>query len=340
MSQKEAYGYAVARIRAMELRLLDAAVFARLQDADDTASVLKILGETSYASVLTSVSGETAFDKILETALHETYEELASFVPNRTLVSMMRLPYDFSNVKVMLKSFFNVRSGGKKRWDLLTSLASYPVDSLISEIESEDYRLLPFGLSELYPKCLSLWEQSRDTLETERMLDQQMYRVMLAEAEKLAMPEIISWTRLRIDGENIRSLLRLRRFGYDASRALPFLHEGGYIDLNMLAPMIAEPFETWGRMLSFSDFAPLLGSIDAASGFAEIIMDLERDLDNFYFDVIAKSRYYPDAPGNVTSYLWAKEMEVKNIRMIIVSKSNKKDKDQVRRLLRHVYISA
>ena len=113
MSRKEAYGYAVARIRAMEQRLLDAAAFARLLDAEDTASVLKILGETSYASVLTSVSGESGFDKVLETALHDTYEEIGSFVPDKELINLLRLQYDFSNVKVMLKSLFNARSGGK-----------------------------------------------------------------------------------------------------------------------------------------------------------------------------------------------------------------------------------
>ena len=338
MSNREAYGYAVARIRAMELRLLDAAVFARLLDADDTASILKILGETSYASVLTSISGETAFDKILETALHETYNELNSFVPNKELVSLLRLPYDFSNAKVMLKSYFNVRGGGKKRWDLLTSLASYPIDQLIAAVETEEYQLLPFGLNTLYPRCISIWEQSKDVLETERLMDRQMFDVMLSAAEPLGMPEISAWIRQRIDGDNIRSLLRLKRFGYDAARAFPFMNEGGNIDLNILVPLISEPFETWSRILEFSDFAAMLASIDAAAGFAEVIMDLERDLDDFYLDSISKSKYSPNAPGNVIAYLWAKELEIKNIRMIVVSKSNQKDKDRVRRLLRRVYV--
>lgn len=336
MSNKEAYGYAVARIRAMEQRLLDAAAFARLLDADDTASVLKILGETSYASALTSVSGDGGFDKILESVLHGTYEELASFVPDKDLVGLLRLQYDFSNAKVMLKSVFSVRSGGKKRWDLLTSLGSYPVDKLIAYIEAEDYQLLPFGLNTLFPKCLSVWEQSKDVLETEKLFDKQMFAVMLEQAETLAIPEILDWVRVRIDGENLRSLLRLKRFGYDAVRALPFMHEGGCIDPNILAPMISEPFETWGRMIDFSDFSRLLTSAEGSASFADATIALERDLDDFYLESIAGSRYSPNAPGNVVAYLWAKELEVKNIRMIIVSKSNKKDSEQVRRLLRHV----
>ena len=336
MSYKEAYGYAVARIRAMELRLLDASVFTRMLDAEDTASVLKVLGETSYAAALTSVSGEGGIDKVLETVLHDTYEEVNSFVPQKELVALLRLPYDFSNAKVMLKSVFSVRSGGKKRWDLLTSLASYPVDKLISDVETEDYQLLPFGLSTLFPKCLSVWEQSRDVLEAERLLDRQMFAVMLEEAEKLAIPEILAWVKLRIDGENIRSLMRLKRFGFDSSRAASFLHEGGNVDADTLAPMIAEPFETWGRMIDYSDFAGLLASIDAGASFADVTMNLEKALDDYYLSSISGSRYSPNAPGNVVAYLWAKELEVKNIRMIVVSKSTGKDTDQVRRLLRNV----
>ena len=335
MSRKEAYGYAVARIRAMEHRLLDAAVFTRLLEAEDSASVLKILGETSYAPLLTSLSGGS-FDKILEASLLETYEELTSFVPDRELPLMMRMQYDFSNVKVMLKSMFAARSGGKKRWDLLTSLASYPVDDLVSKIEAEEYRLLPFGLSSVLPKCIAVWEQSKNTLETERLLDLQMFGEMRRMAEELGFSEVTEWVKARIDGENLRTLLRLKRFGFDASGAASFLHEGGRIDRDLLASMIAEPFETWGRLVSFSDLSRLLSETDVTAGFSQIIMDFEKKLDEYLLDLAAASRYSPDSPCNVIAYLWSKELEVKNIRMVLVSKSGSGDRESVRRLLRHV----
>ncbi len=174
-------------------------------------------------------------------------------------------------------------------------------------------------------------------LEAEKLLDRQMFAVMLEEAEKLAIPEILEWVKLRIDGENLRSLMRLKRFGFDAARAASFLHEGGHIDVNTLAPMIAEPFETWGRMIDYSDFAGLLASVDAGESFADATMNLEKALDDYYLKSISGSRYSPNAPGNVTAYLWAKELEVKNIRMIAVSKSIGRDDGQVRRLLRNVF---
>jgi V/A-type H+-transporting ATPase subunit C len=337
MSNQEAYGYAVARIRAMEHRLLDAGAMQRMTDAEDAASVLKILGETSYAAALTSQTGDQDFDKALESELHSVYEEVEAFVPDKDLVEVLRYPYDFHNVKVIMKSIFSARSGGRKRWDLLTSLGSCSVDALVANVEAEDYRLLPFGLNTLIPRCIAAWEQSKDVLEVERQLDNRLYEVMLEKAEQLDMPGMIGWMRVRTDGENIRTLVRLKRFGFDAARALPFMHRGGDLDVSVLTPLISEPFESWGRALSFSDFGALLNGIDAAGGFAELILLLEKTLDDFYLDKIAGSRFTSSAPENIPMYLWAKELEVKNVRMILVSKSSKSDKDQLRRLLRHGY---
>ena len=119
------------------------------------------------------------FDKVLEADLHSIYEEIRNFIPDKAIVDIMRLQYDFHNVKVLLKSMYNVRTGGKKRWDLLTSLGSYPLDDFIMNVESEEYRLLPFGLNTLIPKCITVWEQSKDVLEVERLIDKRMFEVML-----------------------------------------------------------------------------------------------------------------------------------------------------------------
>jgi V/A-type H+-transporting ATPase subunit C len=338
MSSQEAYGYAVARIRAMEHRLLDSGVLQRMIDAEDFASILKILGETSYSSAISPQTTGSDFDKLLEADLHSIFDEVGAFAPDKSLVDIMRLQYDFHNVKVLLKSMFNVRTGGKKRWDLLTSLGSYPLDDMITNVESEEYRLLPFGLNTLLPKCITVWEQSKDVLEVERLIDNRMFEVMLEKAKELDMPGIISWVKTRTDGENIRTLLRLKRFNFDASKALPFLHEGGAIDVNMLASLITEPFETWGRALEFSDFGKMIGSIDASGGFSDLILSLEKILDDCYLEKIAVSRYSSSDPANIPAYLWAKEMEIKNIRVITVSKRNKGDKDNLRRLMRHGYV--
>lgn len=338
MSQQNGYGYAVARIRAMEHRLLDASVLQRMIDADDLATALKILGETSYSSTLTSHAGNQDFDEILEFELKKMYEEVESFIPEKKLIDLLRYQYDFHNVKVLIKSVFNVATGGQKKWEFLTSLGSYPVDSLISSIELEEYKFLPFDLNNLIPKCITIWEQSSDVLEVERLLDDRMYALMKETAFELDFPETLSWIQTRIDGENIRTLLRLKRFKFDASRARPFMHSGGKIDTGLLVSLISEPFESWKRTLEFTEFSKCIGSIDSTASFSEMILSLENFLDDLYLNKLAMSRYSTNAPENILTYLWAKEMEVKNVRMILVAKTSGGDKEQLRRLLRHGYV--
>lgn len=336
MSRQEDYGYAVARVRAMERRFLDAPVIQRLLDAEDAASVMKVLGETSYASTIAANAGETNFDKILESELRSTYSEFMSFVPDRALVDIMLLPYDFHNVKVLLKSYFNVKNGGKKRWDLLTSLGAYPSEELITHIELEEYHYLPFGLKELVPHCIAVWEQGGDVLEVERILDKRMFEEMLEEGESLEMPGLVGWIKTRMDGENIRTLVRLKRFGYDGQNTLPFLHGGGTIPATELAALANEPFESTVRALQYSEYGKFLSQLEFAGDFSELIMQLEKALDDLYLERLSMFRYSPSAPENITWYLWAKEMEVKNVRMILVSKGGKSDNEGLRGLLRNV----
>ncbi|MDR2529353.1 MAG: V-type ATPase subunit, partial [Synergistaceae bacterium] len=317
MSRNEAYGYAVARIRAMEPLLLDASQLQRMMDADGVEGALKVLSETSYARWFSG--GDGRYDAALEEELSATFSEFASFVPDGVLIDIFRAPYDFHNVKVIMKGGFKARSGGRKRYDLLTGLGSMPADGLAAKIEGEEYALLPYGLSRIIPACAAVWEQSRDIVEIERLLDREMFSAILSLAESVGSPGITRWVRARIDSENIRNLVRIKRFGFDAAAAVTFLHDGGSIAPSVLVSLMQEQFDGWGRALAYSSVGLAISAIQSDGGFDSLIVALETALDDYCSSVLSDARYSPDAPENVPAYLWGKEMEVKNIRTILVS---------------------
>ncbi|MDR0648625.1 MAG: V-type ATPase subunit [Synergistaceae bacterium] len=337
MSRSDDYGYAVARIRAMEPLLLDAGVMQRLLEADDAAGALKILGETCYARNLTEKGGQERYDAALEAELFASIMELRAFVPDKELVDLFRIQYDFHNVKVLLKSVFMAKRGGKKRWDLMTSLGTIPTDSLVVSVESEDYNLLPYGLPSIIPAALSLWEQTRDIVEVEKLLDSGLFAAMLKTAEGFGAPGVLKWVKARIDSENLRNLLRLKRFGIGAQKAAAFLHAGGTVSVDALAQLLPEPFESWGRALSHFDVGAAISRVQEEGGFDRQIVSLEKALDDYCRDVVSLARYSPNAPENVLAFLWGKEMEVKNIRTVLVSKGSPAGRDETRRMLRNGY---
>ncbi|MDR1133907.1 MAG: V-type ATPase subunit [Synergistaceae bacterium] len=336
MPRNDDYGYAVARIRALELQLFEPSRLQRIIDADGLDAALQVLAESGYARWMNEGA---RYDSALEAELCATFDEFAAFVPDRELIDVFRIPYDFHNVKVLLKGFFKAKPGGKKRYDLLTRLGSVPPDDLVSRVESEEYGLLPWRLSETIPSCVSMWEQNADIVEIERALDRRMFAEIISLAASLGFPGVISWTRARVDSENIRNLLRMKRFGFDSSAAEPFFHDGGTVAVSALVSMISDQPDAWVRNFAYSYAGEAVSAAIGSGGFdfSEQMPALERALDDLCSSVVKGARYSTTAPENVTAYLWGKEMEIKNIRTILVSKAAKTNREGVKGMMRRGY---
>ena len=219
------YMYATARLRAMENRFLDVSFFSRLIESATLEDALKSLGETVYAQWMAS-SSETGLDRIIDSELLAACEDLARFVPDKELIDIYKMPYDFNNVKVILKSLFKAREGGERRYDLLSKLGAVDTENLIMLIEGEEYGFLPYELGDVIRRCLALWDQSKNSQQVEMTLDAHMFATMRATAEeldaRLGTSNVVRWVEHKIDAENLRNAVRLQRMNYDHASALRF----------------------------------------------------------------------------------------------------------------------
>ena len=329
------YGYAVARLRALENRLLDETTYQRMIDCDALDSAVKVLGETPYSAWLMEHKS-AGFDKAIEAALLASYTEVESFVPESEIVSLLRLLYDVHNVKTLLKGQILAERGGKRRLDLLTPLGNVDTDTLTLAVEGEDYTGLPFGLDKAIPAAVELWQKEQDVLALEKFLDGYYFKALLKTAEDLAMPEVVKWVKARIDGENLKTLLRLSRIPETRAQTATFLHSGGTLSPTTLAPLVMEGPENWGRLLSYAGISKLLTAFSEDGDFSSMLVQFEKNLDNYATEMISPARYSTFEPANVVRYLWLKEIEAKNLRIVLVSVANGVEKDAIRGLLRDV----
>ncbi len=330
------YVYAVARLRGMENHILDTAFFSRLMDSAGIDDALKALGETSYSQWI-SQNGNN-FDKAIDSEMLSTCEELKTFVPDKELLDIFRLPYDFHNVKVLLKGLFKVRGGESegRRYDLLSKLGTIDTEELMNAIETEEYGFLPYGLTDLIPQCWQLWDATKNAQAVELLIDHQMFSAMLKVAEDLKMPDVIHWVRSRIDAENLRSAVRLSRMKYDSSKALPFFHEGGTVRPDDMAKLLSEPQETWSRLLSHTDIGGVLSALQDSGDIKTSLSDVSKSLDDYLIKVLENAKYSMDAPANVLLYLLTKEAETRNMRVALVCVAGGLDREFGRRLLSNV----
>jgi V/A-type H+-transporting ATPase subunit C len=328
------YVYAVARLKALENRFLDAPFFSRLIDSATLEEALKSLGETVYGQWI-SGSAPVEFDKVIDSELIASCEDLERFVPDRALLDIYRMPYDFNNVKVILKSLFKAREGGERRYDLLSGLGAADTERLIMAIEGEEYGLLPYGLGDVIPHCWTLWEQTKNARDVELLLDGAMFAAMRKTAETLGMPEIVRWVECRIDTENLGNALRLARMNTEPAAALPFFHKGGTIRPSDAARLLGEPLESWGKALSHTNLGWVFDSLQDRSDMQAVLCEASKALSVCLIRVLEKAKYSASAPGNVILYLLQKEEEARNLRIALVCVANGLNREFARRLLSH-----
>ena len=330
------YVYAVARLRGMENHILDSAFFSRLMDSAGIDDAVKALGETSYSQWISGANSN--FDKAIDSEILATCEELKSFVPDKELLDIFRLPYDFHNVKVLLKGLFKVRGGEAegRRYDLLSKLGTIDTEELMNAIETEEYGFLPYGLTDLIPQCWQLWDATKNAQAVELLIDHQMFAAMLKVAEGLKMPDVVNWVRSKIDSENLKSAIRLSRMNYDAAKALPFFHDGGTIRADDMAKLLNEPQETWSRILSYTDIGAVLSALNEQNDMKAALSDVSKALDDYLLKVLEKAKYSMDAPANVLLFMLTKEAEARNMRVALVCVAGGLDREFGRRLLSNV----
>jgi V/A-type H+-transporting ATPase subunit C len=333
----------------MENRFLDASFFSRLIDSATLEEAMKSLGETVYAQWLgasdpqkggnASTRGAANFDRMIDSELIATCDDLQQFVPDKELLDLCRMPYDFNNIKVIFKSLFRMREGGERRYDLLSKLGAVDTDILIMALEGEEYGLLPYGLGDIAPRCWSLWEQSKNPQQIELLLDAHLFATMRTVAEKLEeklkTPAVVRWVKHKIDAENLRNAVRLQRMNYDAASALPFFHKGGTLRPDDVAKLMGEPLESWSKTLSYVDIGASLEAAQDRADIQTVLSEISKALDGYLIRILEGAKYNTSAPENVILYLLRKEEEARNLRIALVCVANGLNREFSRRLLSH-----
>ena len=103
MSQKRDTDYLAVstRIHAMENRMLTRERMERMIDAKDSGEAAKVLSECGYGELTQLTSA--ALEELLADARRNTFRDMADSVPDRRLVEVFQLKYDYHNAKVLIK---------------------------------------------------------------------------------------------------------------------------------------------------------------------------------------------------------------------------------------------
>lgn len=310
------YTYAVAKIRAVEGRLLDRARLYRMAEAGSFEECLKLLQEAGYPAA------EGGYEEMLRVQLTDTYAFLRGISPVKDTFDIFLIRSDYHNIKVLLKAEFL----GKTYDHLLLETGRYAAARIKKAVAERSFSGLPDRMREAVTDALAAYDKSGDPQESDLILDRAAYQEMAELAQQSGSKYVCDIVAAMTDLANLRIFMRVKEMGrgYDfLSRALlpgGTLAPSAYLrEVNLpLAELIA---------------GTRYDKLDTQS-----ITALEKAADNFLMESIKSAKYVAFGIEPLIAYLLAKENEIRQVRIILTGKKNGIPADTIKERLREAYV--
>lgn len=322
------YIYAVSRIRAIERSLLDAGKLQQIADAKTAEEALRMILDAGYPQA-------ENYEQMFSQELNDTYALLEELAPQSDLLSALLVTSDYYNLKVLLKAEFLGRD--------LDYLLNPRCKSGLESIKRAVLERRGADISETFERAMREARESfarhRNAQLADMVVDRASYLDMQEYAARTGNEFLNGLVRLQIDLTNIQTVLRLRKMGKGSSFAEMALLEGGSLSTALLADCVDESSEALLEKLSHTAYADLVSEVlSEPEGSLQALMQLENLCSQKQMEYIRAAKYEQFGAEPLVAYLLAKQNEIRQLRLIMVGKTNGMDSAVIKERLGGSYV--
>jgi V/A-type H+-transporting ATPase subunit C len=342
------YGFLNVRMRAQRQKLLSAGNYNVLVMATDVDNLRQMLNNTRYKDIIGSQMEEKYLDLIdidrrLTQYFVDQYNYFKQFVPKKaqSFVDALSKQYFLNNVKIILTALHGTTNLFEAR-SLLISLSpeeDEEIDDLIGSKDIKDLvsRLSNEDLQDALNEALPEYQQLDLVYPLLNAIDHYFYNILCEEMSKLQkrdQEQIQQIYSVKIDLQNIETILRSKALKVDPILTRKWLILQGctlskkLFDKLIKTTDLEETFRILRRETPYRDVA------------LRLLANLEEDqppLDNYsqICDQLIAHKANDVFRGNsfniaiFPAYFILKEIEIRNIRSIILGKIDKRPTEEV-----------
>lgn len=318
------FPYAVSRVGAMENKMLTGQKLEEMASQRSVSEAFSYLRDAGYEGA----RADGDFEAVLQDERKKLYREIADLAPGEDAFLLFLYPYDYHNIKVLLKQEFSGRDMGQ----LLEETGSIPTDELAKMLKNRNFSKMPPVMAGAVAEAISVYNKTKDVRRFSNILDKACYRQMAQAAKDSENPFVVRLCQIKADTANLRTMLRLTAQGAEFHEFLACKFAGGSLsDGAFLAA-----FEGAG------DAAKAFGETEygemVALGISGGFTAFEKAADDFLISFLKTARLHPLTIEPLVAYVCAKEMEIKNARIILCALQNYQDFAQIKERLRESYV--
>ena len=318
------------RVRAMETRLVTRERMERMLDARTDEEAVKVLSECGYEELPALTNA--GLDDLLSRARAALYRELHTAAPDKRVVELFQMKYDYHNAKVLVKA----AAVGAEPDRMLMEGGRWSPERLKEAFQRDGLRDVSETFRQAVLRARETLSAGNDPQQADFLLDRACYAEMADTAGAVGSPFLQGYVRLLIDAANLRSAVRSARIGKGPDFLRQVLLPGGNVDVSVLSS------GRGGDLASVFRGGPLAEAASAgaaltAPGSGELTA-FERMCDDAVMHYLEGARLIPFGEQAVIGYLYARESEFTAIRTILSGRMAGLDSDTIRERLREAYV--
>jgi len=324
--------FACARVRSQENYMITRDKLTLMTEARSMEDACKVLQDAGYGSE-NEILVPQNYEKILVTETVKLFSLLASIAKGRRELLIFAYPYDYHNIKVLLKAEIL----GLDYGSILMTGGTVEPALMTAYVRERNYQAMTANMKLGIEEALDTHARTKDPQCIDLILDRCCYRDICDIAAQSGNEFLQGYVRLLIDTINLKTFARVRRIGepwtYFSSVFIP----GGSIEDSTFISGYEESLTQFPQRLSSSLLAEA-----ADTGFASIkesgsFTELERLCDNAMIRYISRAKFITYGIEPLIAYTAAKQMEIKSVRIILAGKTAGLEPSRIRERLRETY---
>lgn len=328
-----AYGSSNVLIRVYENDLLNRGHYDRMLAADSFEDAVNVLRETPYRNDVDRIKEDKDYDSMFMNELHQMFEDLFKSVPNKELVELAGLRYAYHNLKVLFKEEYTEQDLSH----LYIPIGRYEISELRQAVRTGESEELSVHYLDSIQEVQDEYEEYHNIQAVDIILDRRYFTHLRKLADDTGEEEVVDLVETQIDYKNLSTLFRAMKQKRTRNFLKTILSSSGSIPKEELVEIGGEGIEAAAQALRDGKYRPLIeASLDNETGeLSPVKVDFETD--NAYMKKMWEAKLQTFGPLPVLAFIYAKETEVKNLRLILSGKENGVSPEDIRERMRLNY---
>ena len=322
-----------SRVKALENTLLTEDKITRMAFSDTLEDGVRILYESGYAGGMT-IDNVNNFEQLIE----REKEIVTSFFRETMLkgngMEAFLNEEDYHNAKVLMK----LKYMHKEEEDgVFAEEGNIAIEEMREAIMDDNYSSLPVPMAKALLEIDNIFASDmRSPRVIDTILDKAMYADSLALAKKGKVKTIIEYFVSKVDLTNILTLLRCKNID-DIGLFRENFIEGGTYDYNSLANLFEESIDVVFDKLKYGNYGDIISSCIEDIKQKNSLVKLEASIDSYLMKIFRRDKGDIFTVSPLVGFFIAKKIEIKMVRLILVSLKNNVSKDTIKERLREFY---